>query len=158
MTSISYRFLSGIIFLMMASLLMFCNAPKAKRSTEDFTENDKQAILNLLEEQAKDWSNGDLTKFMEGYYKSDSIQFIGRSGIVFGWQTTMDNYKKNFPDTVAMGKLRFEILRVNPVSADAAYLTGKFYLTRSIGDLSGIFTLVFRKIDGKWLCVYDHTS
>jgi ketosteroid isomerase-like protein len=57
-----------------------------------------------------------------------------------------------------MGKLRFEILRVNPISADAAFLTGKFFLKRTIGDLDGIFTLVFRKIDGQWLCVYDHTS
>ena len=132
-----------------------CNKPPGQSK---FTERDRKEILQLLETQAQDWSDGNLKKFMEGYWKSDSVQFIGRNGIKFGWQTTMDNYRKNFPDTVAMGKLRFEILKVNPVSADAAYLTGKFFLKRTIGNLDGIFTLVFRKIDGKWLVVYDHTS
>lgn len=155
---ISNRFLLRIIFFPLAGLLVFCSPPADKPATKTFTENDKKEIFNLLETQAIDWSNGDLEKFMEGYWKSDSIEFIGKSGIVYGWQTTLENYKKNFPDTVAMGKLRFEILRINPVSADAAYLTGKFYLTRTIGDLNGIFTLVFRKIDGQWRCVYDHTS
>jgi hypothetical protein len=129
-----------------------------KQPPPSFTERDKQEILNLLDRQALDWSQGDLRKFMEGYWKSDSLQFIGKSGIRFGWQNTMDNYQKNFPDTVAMGKLRFEILKINPVRGDAAYLTGKFFLKRTIGNLDGIFTLVFRKIDGRWLCVYDHTS
>ena len=114
--------------------------------------------MKTLADQQAAWNEGNIEKFMEGYLKSDSMQFIGSRGINFGWKTTLENYKKGYPDTVAMGKLSFEILRVNPISADAAWLTGKFYLKRTIGDANGIFTLVFRKIDGKWLVVYDHTS
>jgi hypothetical protein len=158
MTYFKNRFSHRFLLLLLAFLAMHCSPPQSNPKVETFSVDDKNEILTLLETQAKDWSNGNLEKFMEGYWNSDSIQFIGKSGIKFGWQTTMDNYKKNYPDTVAMGKLRFEILRVNPISADAAFLTGKFFLKRTIGDLDGIFTLVFRKIDGQWLCVYDHTS
>ena len=139
----------------LCTMLVECGKPSAPST---FTENDKAEIMRILDVQAIDWSDGDLEKFMKGYWKSDSMQFIGKSGIRFGWQPTLENYRKNFPDTVAMGKLRYEILKINPVSSDAVYLKGKFFLTRTIGDMNGIFTLVFRKIDGLWLIVYDHTS
>ena len=34
----------------------------------------------------------------------------------------------------------------------------KFYLKREIGDASGFFTLVFKKVKGKWYIISDHTS
>lgn len=104
------------------------------------------------------WNNGDIPTFMEGYEKSDSMQFVGSNGITFGWQKTLDNYKWRYPDSVSMGKLRFEILRINPISDQAAWLTGKFYLTRTIGDAQGTFTIIFKKINGEWKIVYDHTG
>lgn len=138
-------------------LLIIASAAYAQKGKQ-FTAADKAGILKTLADQQAAWNEGNIEKFMEGYLKSDSMQFIGSRGINFGWKTTLENYKKGYPDTVAMGKLSFEILRVNPISADAAWLTGKFYLKRTIGDASGIFTLVLRKIDSKWLVVYDHTS
>jgi ketosteroid isomerase-like protein len=146
-----HLFLSTIIFLGIVN----CTNHQPK---SEFTPQDKLNILKTLIDQQEAWNQGDTEKFMEGYWRSDSLQFIGKGGINYGWQTTLDNYKKNYPDTVAMGQLRFEILQINPISGDAAFLTGKFFLKRTIGDLSGIFTLILRKIDGKWVVVYDHTS
>lgn len=127
-------------------------------SSPSFTINDDRAIRQLLDTQQTAWNTGDIDSFMTGYEHSDSLQFVGRHKINFGWQTTLDNYKKNYPDTVVMGKLHFNILRINPVSADAAFLTGTYHLKRTIGDAEGIFTLVLRKINGAWLIVYDHTA
>ncbi|MFM7195546.1 MAG: YybH family protein [Bacteroidota bacterium] len=140
---------------LLLTFLISCNAPS---TTANFTDADKQAILDLLRHQQEDWNRGDIPAFMEGYQKSDSMQFIGRDGINFGWQKTLDNYRLRYPDTITMGKLRFEILRINPLSGDAAFLTGKFHLKRTIGDANGIFTLVLRKENGKWVVVYDHTA
>jgi ketosteroid isomerase-like protein len=123
-----------------------------------FTAQDKTDILNLLSEQQNEWNNGDITAFMNGYHQSDSMQFTGSKGITFGWDQTLSNYKLRYPDTVAMGKLNFEIMRINPISADAAWLTGRYYLKRTIGDATGVFTLVLRKINGDWKIVYDHTG
>jgi hypothetical protein len=148
-----FKFMVSLIFL----ITVFSEAVYAQKGKK-FTSADKQGILQTLRDQQNAWNEGNIPKFMEGYWKSDSMQFIGARGINFGWQTTLDNYKKGYPDTVAMGKLSFDILRINPISADAAWLTGRFYLKRTIGDASGIFTLVLRKIEGKWLVVYDHTS
>jgi hypothetical protein len=103
-------------------------------------------------------NNGDIKTFMNTYWQSDSLMFIGKSGITYGWQKTLDNYKKNYADTVAMGKLDFNLLEIKKLSADYFFVVGKWHLSRSIGDLAGIFTLLFRKIKNQWFIIADHSS
>ncbi len=119
---------------------------------------DEMAVRNLLAEQTKQWNDGDIPSFMNTYWKSDSLMFIGKSGVTWGWQKTMDNYKKNYPDTVAMGKLDFELLEVKRLSVTYFFVVGKWHLTRSIGNIGGAFTLLFRKVKNNWVIVADHSS
>ncbi len=120
---------------------------------------DKSLIQQVLQEQTTAWNTGDLPKFMEGYWKSDSLQFIGKSGVIYGWKATLERYQKNYPDADSRGTLRFEILRIELMGKDVAFVTGKFHLNRpKVGDASGYFTLLWRKIKGKWFIVSDHTS
>jgi len=35
---------------------------------------------------------------------------------------------------------------------------GKWHLTRSIGDVGGHFTLLFKKVKNRWVIVADHSS
>jgi hypothetical protein len=121
-------------------------------------KNHKEAIQLVLNNQEKSWNDGNLEAFMKGYWKSDSLMFVGKSGITYGWQKTLDNYKKGYPDTAAMGKLHFDILEMKPVSEDSYFIIGKWQLTRSIGNIGGYFSLLFRKINGEWLIICDHTS
>lgn len=119
---------------------------------------DTQTIRNVLDDQAVAWNAGDLVKFMDGYWQSDSLRFVGSKGIVYGWKGTLERYQKNYPDAAARGTLRFDILKIDVLSKDAAFVIGKFYLTRpQVGDASGHFTLLFRKISGQWKIVVDHT-
>lgn len=119
---------------------------------------DEIAIRTILQTQEINWNKGALENFMEGYWKNDSLMFIGKSGITYGWQKTLDNYKKGYPDLAAMGKLHFTLLQLKPLSPDFYFVVGKWYLQRSIGDLNGHFTLLFKKINGKWFIVADHSS
>ena len=119
---------------------------------------DEQTIRTLLEEQRQAWNNGDKEKFMATYWQSDSLMFIGKSGVTYGWQNTLDNYKKGYPDTAAMGKLKFDILEVKKLSVIYFFVVGKWHLTRSIGDVGGHFTLLFKKVKNKWVIVADHSS
>lgn len=119
---------------------------------------DDQMILQSLEIQKTSWNNGDLAGFMETYWKNDSLMFIGKSGVTYGWQNTWNNYKKGYPDTSAMGKLHFDILHLKKLSARFYSVVGKWHLTRSAGNLGGHFTLLFKKIGNRWLIVSDHSS
>ena len=115
-------------------------------------------IRNILGEQVASWNNGDLQNFMQGYWQNESLKFIGKSGITYGWKQTLENYKRNYPDTSAMGKLAFDLLEVKELSDLYFFVIGKWHLTRSIGDLTGHFTLLFKKINNKWVIVADHSG
>jgi ketosteroid isomerase-like protein len=119
---------------------------------------DEKAIRQLLETQSAAWNRGDIDQFMKGYWENDSLMFIGNSGVTYGWTNTLNNYKKGYPDTAAMGKLTFTLLHLNKLSGEYYYVTGKWFLKRSIGDVGGHFTLLFRKIKGTWVIVADHSS
>ncbi len=119
---------------------------------------DEQAIRQLLDKQTQAWNKGDIESFMQTYWQNDSLMFIGKSGITYGWTNTLNNYKKSYPDTTAMGKLSFTILSVKRLSVDYFHVVGKWHLQRSIGDLSGHYTLLIKKIKGRWQIVADHSS
>jgi ketosteroid isomerase-like protein len=137
-----YLFLAGVLFA------SYCFAQP----------NDEKNIRQLLHEQTQSWNRGDIETFMNTYWKSDSLMFIGKTGVTFGWTNTLNNYKKGYPDTIAMGKLSFDILSVMRLSADYFYVVGKWHLRRSIGDLSGHYTLILKKINGDWVIISDHSS
>ena len=140
-----------IAILCAAIFLLFQTALQAQ-------SKDELAIRRILAAQTEQWNNGDLEKFMEGYWHSDSLMFIGKSGITYGYSNALKNYQSGYSDTVQMGKLRFELLSLKPVAKDHYFVVGKWFLKRSIGDLNGIYTLLFRKINGEWFIVVDHSS
>jgi hypothetical protein len=115
-------------------------------------------IRALLQKQTEAWNRGDVVGFMEGYWKNDSLMFIGKSGITYGWQQTLDNYKKGYPDKTAMGFLTFTFIELKPLSKKYFSVVGKWHLKRSIGDLGGHYTLLLKKIKGKWVVISDHSS
>jgi len=119
---------------------------------------DESEVRNVLAKQNAAWNRGDVDAFMVGYWENDSLMFIGKSGITYGYKNTLANYKRNYPDTATMGKLTFTLIQVKQLSPEYFHVTGKYYLTRTIGDASGHFTLMFRKINGKWVIISDHSS
>jgi ketosteroid isomerase-like protein len=121
-------------------------------------ERAEMEIRQLLSVQTKCWNRGDVEGFMQTYWKSDSLMFIGSKGVVRGWQQTLDNYKKGYPDTATMGKLSFDIIQIKPLSDEYAFVVGKWMLKRSIGDVGGHYTLFLRRINGEWKIVADHSS
>ena len=120
---------------------------------------DKTAIIKLMNKQEADWNAGNIPSFMDGYWKSDSLTFVGASGPTYGWKNTLDGYNRRYPDRATMGMLKFTILKLQILDKTVASVIGKWHLTRpEKGDVGGHFTLVFRKIKGKWLIISDHTS
>lgn len=122
------------------------------------TDPNETAIRRVLAEQNAAWNRGDVDGFMKGYWENDSLMFIGQSGVTYGWSRTLENYKRNYPDTAHMGQLVFDIIQVKRLSGEYYHVTGKWMLHRSVGDISGHFTLVFRKISGQWVIISDHSS
>src|SRR5574339_954646 len=77
---------------------------------------DEAEVRSVLAKQNAAWNRGDVDAFMIGYWENDSLMFIGKSGVTYGYKNTLANYKKNYPDTVAMGKLTFTLIQVKQIS------------------------------------------
>ncbi|MBK6980027.1 MAG: nuclear transport factor 2 family protein [Cytophagaceae bacterium] len=119
----------------------------------------KSEIMEVLNRQQENWNKGDIETFMLDYWKSDELKFIGKNGVVKGWNATLERYLKSYPDRATMGQLKFDIKEIDFHSKKSAWVLGQWQLTRpEKGDLGGFFTLIFKKIDGKWVIVSDHTS
>jgi len=108
--------------------------------------------------QVQAWNHGNIDAFMQTYWQSDSLLFVGSSKPGYGWRATLEHYKKVYPDTAAMGHLSFNLLQLKPLSTEYYFVLGEWHLKKTIGDIGGYFTLIFRKINGRWLIVVDHSS
>jgi ketosteroid isomerase-like protein len=123
-----------------------------------YAQRAESAIRSIMAAQEAAWNRGDLNTFMDGYWVSDSLCFIGSRGLTYGWKTTLANYRKGYPTPAAMGRLTFTIIRVEQLSRRSAFVIGGWHLAREQGDLSGHYTLLWKKKKGRWVIVADHSS
>ena len=139
------------------AVLFFCNFFFSEANPK-ISERDKTEITTLLNKQVEAWNEGDIEKFMETYWHSDRLVFVGSNGPTYGWQATLDNYKKSYPDKKTMGSLKFKIFDISKIDKKSVFVIGRFELTREVGELNGHFTLVIQKVKGQWLIISDHSS
>jgi uncharacterized protein (TIGR02246 family) len=120
------------------------------------------AARSVLAAQKDAWNRGDIDAFMQGYARSDAIRFASGDRFNYGWQATLDSYRKGYPDAAAMGKLDFDLVEVRELAPDVVYVFGKWRLARA-GEAAdkaphGLFTLIVERANGVWSVTRDHTS
>jgi len=122
-------------------------------------DKDIAKVQQILHRQASDWNKGDIAAFMNGYWDSPELQFIGSKGVTKGFKNTLERYKQSYPDVATMGKLHFDIISTDKLSKRSIMLTGKYTLKRTTKeDASGYFLLVWKKIKKEWVIVADHSN
>ena len=118
----------------------------------------EKEIRELLEKLRLDWNKGDITVYMQGYWKSDSLLFVGRSGPDYGWQKTLEGLQKRYPDKAAMGYLTFDIKKIKMIDKKHAYVLGAMNFKIEKDDPKGYFTLIVKKFRDGWKVIVDHSS
>lgn len=128
-------------------------------ATQD-VEKAKAEIRKVLDRQSACWNEGNLECYMQDYWQSDSLLFVGKNGLTYGWQQTLDNYRKGYPDPSAMGKLKFDLKEMRPLSNETMLVVGKWHLQReeNLGDLQGHFSVIFKHFPEGWKIIADHSS
>ena len=120
----------------------------------------RPAIQKVLDDQVAAWNRGDIEAFMDGYWESPDLVFTSGGNVQRGWQTTLERYRASYgtsPET--MGRLSFSDLEIHPLGDEEAWALGHWHLDDAGGKaMGGVFSLVFRRVDGRWLIVNDHTS
>jgi hypothetical protein len=144
--------------MMKKIILIICLLVSAFTVKAQIVSNDEQQIRKLLNWQTEQWNNGSIEGFMKGYWQSDSLVFIGKNGPKYGWKSTLENYKKSYPDKASMGVLKFDIIKVDLLSSESAFVIGGWELTRTNDKPGGFYTLLLKKIKNEWVIVADHTN
>jgi len=117
-----------------------------------------QTMKRLMKEQETAWNNGNLQAFMQPYWQSHSLLFVGKNGPTYGWNATLKRYEQSYPTKDAMGELKFEIVETRSLSKNCYLMLGKWTLIRKNDQPGGYFTLVWKKIGKQWVIVADHSS
>jgi beta-aspartyl-peptidase (threonine type) len=114
----------------------------------------------VLDAQVAAWNRGDLEGFMDGYWRSDELTFFSDDQVTRGWQATLERYRKKYQaEGKEMGRVAFSELRIDAINDDWSVVRGRWKLTFKDGTTpGGLFTLFFRKINGQWRVIHDHTS
>ncbi|WP_299160414.1 nuclear transport factor 2 family protein [uncultured Tenacibaculum sp.] len=139
--------------ILIAFVFIGISCQKETEKTPEAT--DKKEILAIMKSQEKAWSNHDLEGFMQGYWKNDSLKFYGSSGLTYGWNKTLANYKKGYPTKDHSGNLKFKVNDISKINNNAYFVMGEYHLTRPIGNANGVFMIIFKKINGEWKIIAD---
>ena len=144
--------------LFLSILLSACG--NSKKADHIRAQEEVIAIINeKMSEQETCWNAGDLECFMQHYWHSDSLLFIGKSGLTYGWQPTLDNYISGYPDKSAMGKLTFTNEVKEFIDIETVQVIGQWELQRdSLENLGGYYSLLWKLKNGEWVIVSDHSS
>lgn len=141
--------MSNFKFILLLALCGACQTP---------AEMEVMEIRQVLEQQVSAWNRGDIAAYMSGYLNDPGLIFTGGKSKTIGWQKALDRYEKAYPSKEAMGNLSFEDLQIELISPQAAFATGAWRLDRMSDTLQGRFTLIWKKVNGDWVIIADHSS
>ena len=142
-------------YILLLFVVLNCK-PSSLKNYKDSCEE----INDLMYEQEESWNKGNIEDFMKKYWRNDSLIFIGKSGINYGWNKTTSNYKKSYPSRNSMGLLHFNNIKCLPINDTTHIISGQWNISRldSSKNIGGYYSLMWIKKEDGWRIVYDHTS
>lgn len=145
---------SHSFMLIIVGAMLVC----ASCSHQNESNHPRHEITQAMKQQEEAWNRGDIDAFMNYYWDDDSLLFIGLHGPTYGWETTLENYKKSYNTPEKMGKLQFQNHRIDSLGPDAANVFGEWKLERSTDTIGGYYTLLWKRMNNQWRITQDHTN
>ena len=143
---------------MVGVALMTCLAASSQPPSTGIAGLPKE-VAEVMRLQEEAWNAGDLVGFMEGYWKSDSLMFIGKDGMTHGHTQTLSRYQKGYPNREAMGTLTFDNHHWKSLGHGVGWLVGGWRLDKSEGEVvRGMYSLLWMNKAQGWVIVADHSS
>lgn len=119
---------------------------------------DEKLIMENFNQQVKCWNAGDIGCYCKGYVNSDKTHIVSSGGITYGYDAIVASYKTNWPKE-RMGKLHFDQVNMEKLAESIYLVHGRYNLEyEEKQPVTGYFTVIMKKIDGKWLMYADHSS
>lgn len=116
------------------------------------------SIKAMIDAQGDAWNKGNLNAYMAYFWQSSETKHIFNEQVSTGWEAINERLQAKFADPALMGKISYRDLEINVITKDRAIAAARWRY--EVGDfaMDGYFTILVRKIDGRWLIVHDHSS
>ena len=147
-----------IIPLFVLILLAQCTGQSNTKAVSSNSEQlDFAEIKAVLDSQAYHWNMGNIKAFMRGYWYSDSLRFISKKGVRYGYHQVESNYLKHYNTKEKMGFLKFDSLQYTLLSKEPLVnVTGTWQISGK-DSIGGFFSLLFKRSNEEWRILLDHT-
>ncbi|KPM48336.1 hypothetical protein AFM12_06710 [Jiulongibacter sediminis] len=133
-------------------ILLLCNLTVTAQSKAE------EGIMANFKEQERCWNAHDLEYYVKAYRDSPESKTIGRSGVTYGVENILANYKKYYNDD-NMGHLFFDEITMDRITSKVYYVVGRFNLEYEGKETRrGYFSVIIKKFGDQWLIVSDHSS
>ena len=128
-------------------------------ATADESEADvAAAVRSVLVAQGDAWNRGDLAGYMASFSRDEQTRHIFNREITSGYSAIEARFKARYPDPKNMGTISFSELDVAVLAPDAAFAFARWRFEYEGKTSAGIFTLIFRDLNGRWVIVHDHST
>jgi hypothetical protein len=122
----------------------------------NFIFEKKKLLIGILEKQETDWNQGNLKGFLSAYWDSDTLRSVSVRGIYYGKERLQNHLKSTFPDSASMGNLSYDVVHIELIGDNDALLTGKWLRKNDKKFRGGYFSILLRKLQGRWQIVAEH--
>lgn len=116
----------------------------------------KKLLIGILEKQEADWNKGNLKGFLSAYWNSDTLRSVSVRGLQYGKDRLETYLFKAFPDSALMGILDYDVIHIELIGENDALLTGKWLRKNDKKFRGGYFSILIRKVHGRWQIVAEH--
>lgn len=128
------------------------------RPAPNLLHEKKKMLISILEKQESDWNKGNLKGFLSAYWNSDTLRSLSVRGLQYGYDRLEKKLLKSYPDSASMGHLDYDVIQIELIGEMDAMITGKWLRKNDKKFQGGFFTVLMRKIKGRWLIVSEQLS
>ncbi|MCH9030806.1 MAG: nuclear transport factor 2 family protein [candidate division Zixibacteria bacterium] len=149
---------------LVTSALLFsisaCSGDSATTKKFDALGDDsqKQAIRDVLSSSRAGWNRGDLSTYMKAYWRDERVRHVINNDITIGYSAIEARYRTRYPDTSNMGTIQGLDLDIQILGPATAVAFGRWRFERGEIVVNGLGSLMFNKIDDKWVIVHYHST
>ena len=122
-----------------------------------YSAKEEKEILNVMDNQVKEWNAGSLEGYMSGFWNSDSLRMVSKVGIQYGWNLTLDMYKRSIKSKDQMGTLHLRAEALDFLNKNVVFIIGRWEVENK-EKVGGHYTQIWKKLNGKWVITVDHTD
>jgi hypothetical protein len=116
-------------------------------------------VKAVLDSQVIAWNAGAQNKEMSVYYESPEMLFVNRTGIRKGYEPIRASYQRAPVDRSRVGTYSYEPLHIERLSPNCVFFVIKWKVeANGRSTMSGVTSMVWKRINKKWVIAAEHAS